>query len=221
MNSVRDTHTRRSSAHIDCVHQRSGPAGKSGERILGFTLPEVLCVLLILSVLVYMALPVFPSWTASRSVGAALAELRAGLNLARRTAINGRCCAFLVLAPGSDRGEDRWSVFKGEAESAAERAVTGWRPLPPRVRFDVTDDAEGRTRTGSVFGYPARCAVPGLDRERVPCLIFDRRGRLAHPDFDARIYIRAGRAAGRGRGFIRIRRATGTAEVYRPREDET
>jgi type IV fimbrial biogenesis protein FimT len=137
----------------------------------GFTLPELMTVLVIMAVLGAVAAPAYSGWVASVRARSAGTDLHTALNLARSEAIKRN--AELTLAPGDGGWQAGWQIA---APGDADRLLHD-HPAVTGVSIDGPDSVtylpNGRTKGANLPAFDITADAGNEHR----CVAVDLSGR--------------------------------------------
>lgn len=173
------------------------------ERLPGFTIVELLLVVVLIGVLAAIAVPRFP--LAALRADAGVRTLHGGLQLAQRLAITRQADVVVLVDTAADRIRVFEDYNRNGTIDGTERARAF--PLDETARF-------GPPPGGGVFGA-AGASVAGtnvVEREGVPSVVFRRNGSSSS---DLELYLSA--AGGRSTAWraVLVAPSTGRAEAWR------
>lgn len=169
----------------------------------GFTLVELLLVVILIGVMAAIAVPRFPLAALRADAGAR--TLHGALQLAQRLAITRQADVVVLI----DTAEHRLRVFEDYNRNGSIDGTERARafPLDEGARFEVPPGA-------GVFGAVAAPMVGTNLTERVgvPSLVFRRNGSSSS---DLELYVRAVGGRSIARRAVLVAPSTGRAEAWR------
>ena len=143
---------------------------RNARRSKGFTLLEVLVVLVMISILVAIAVPAWHQFWANRQTTAARNELRLGIQQAQQAAITHRGAWRFSLREVDGRIE--WAVHANEVDI---ENVNAWESLAPNIVLNSADTTLAK-RAGT---YYVRFGFQGDVEYRLSTLTVDTKDGVA------------------------------------------
>lgn len=122
----------------------------------GFTLAELLAVMLIMVILMGMAVNAFYGMGRGARMRGAVASFNTALSLTRQYAITRSEPLTIELIESEETGETVWSyniLREDEGQSEEERRLRPTQYLPPGISFDTTDLRFTFLADGSLDGH--------------------------------------------------------------------
>ncbi|MEM7147503.1 MAG: GspH/FimT family protein [Verrucomicrobiota bacterium] len=163
----------------------------------GFTLLEMLVVVVVLSILLAISVPMFTSMTSPRK--SAAVSLKASMEAARALAMREGRDVYVAFTDDTPRESENcyshWAMFLPDEtdlnpnpETRELVAASGWERLPDGVVFALGEDFEvpSGVPLNTVLEAPVRREFPfsleGGEKE-LPFLMFNEEGRIQYPQF--------------------------------------